>query len=176
MNNIPNQTIDPSKIFVQANCFYQALTILRDINPKNTQLVVDIGEPFIVVAALTIELFLKCLLCIEKGEVPRGHHLRFLFDNLSPSMRSRIRRAWDNSIAPDLAEVWNLHEKEFGIKIARDLPAALCAGGNAFERIRYSYEGKTKYLQFYLLDIPQHLRSIILELKPEWSALRRNYL
>jgi hypothetical protein len=176
MNNIPNPKIDPSKIFEQANCFYQALTILRDIKPENTQLVVNIGDPGMVVAAFTIELFLKCLLCIEKkGEVPRGHHLRVLFDRLSPSTRSRIQHAWDNSIAPHLAEVWNLHEKRFGIKIARDLPAALCAGGKAFELIRYSYEGKTKHLQFYLIDLPQHLRSIILELKPEWSALRRNY-
>ncbi len=167
--------IDPSKIFVQADCFYQTLAILSNVAPDNTQLAVTLGEPAMVITALTIELFIKCLVAIETGDVPRGHHLKQLFDKLGTSTQNRIQYTWDNSIAAHRAEEWNKLEKSLRITIARDLPSALEVGSKAFERIRYSYEGNNEDLQFYLQDLPQLLGRVILEIKPEWKALRRNY-
>ena len=167
--------IDPSKIFVQADCFFQALAILTNVEPDNTQLAVAIGEPVMVVGSLTIELFLKCMRCIETGEVPRGHNLRILYDGLSLATRHRIQHTWDNEIAVYRRAEWDRFERSLGTKIARDLPSALTAASNAFERIRYSYEGGNENVQYYLQDLPQLLGRVILELRPEWKELQREY-
>jgi hypothetical protein len=170
-----NIDIDPSKIFVQADCFYKTLAILCNVEPNNTQLAVTIGEPVIVITALTIELFFKCLVCIETGNVPRGHRLRDLFEKLSLQTKSHIQAEWDDSIATHRAKEWDNLEKLMGVTIARDLPSALATGNESFERIRYSYEGKTESVQFYLQDLPQLLGRTILSMKPEWKSLGRPY-
>jgi hypothetical protein len=59
--------------------------------------------------------------------------------------------------------------------MARDLFSALGAGGDAFRQIRYSYEANIDRLQYYIHDLPQFLGKIVLEIKPEWQILRRNY-
>ena len=170
-----SQPIDPLKIFEQAHGFYQALAILCNVEPGNTQLAVTIGEPVMVIGAFTIELFLKCLICIETGPLPRRvHHLRELFDELSPAIQTRIEKEWDK-IVEHHAEVWDGFERSLGITMARDLRSALAAGGDAFQRIRYSYEGGNESLQFYLQDLPRALGRIILEVKPEWTGHERDY-
>jgi hypothetical protein len=117
--------IDPSRIFLQADGFYQALAILCNVEPDNTQLAVILNEPMMVIGALTIELFLKCLSCIETGQVPRTHHLRELYDGLSPAIRARIEHTWDNEIVVHRATEWDHFEKSVGTKMDRDLPSAL---------------------------------------------------
>jgi hypothetical protein len=47
--------------------------------------------------------------------------------------------------------------------------------GKSFERIRYSYEGNTADLHYFLQDFPQLLGRIVLELKPEWRGRQRPY-
>lgn len=167
--------IDPSKVFQQADCFYQTLAILCNVEPHNTQLAVTLGEPVMVLGALTIELFLKCLACIETGDVPRGHYLRSLYDGLSAPLQERIRKGWDSEIVAHRAAEWDRIEASMGQKIIRDLPGALAAANKSFERIRYSYEGNNEGVQFFLQDLPQLLGRVILELKPEWRGLQRPY-
>ena len=135
------QSVDPLKIFEQADCFYQALHALCNVQPDNLRLGVMLGEPVMVIGAFTIELFLKCLVCIETGEVPRTHHLRKLFDKLSDSTRARIQLTWNNDISVHRKTEWDRIEAAAGQKAARDLPGALAAASKSFERIRYSYEG-----------------------------------
>ena len=168
--------IDASKIFEQGDCFFRTLAILRNaVDPDDVQLGVTIGEPAIVIGALTIELFFKCLACIETGEAPWGHNLKELYDALSPETRARIQRDWDTDILVHRKNEWDEIEKGLGRQIARDLPSALAAASKTFERIRYSYEGNTVDLQYFLHDLPQLLGQVILELKPEWTGLRRAY-
>src|SRR5262245_36741778 len=45
---------------------------------------------YCVLAAFTIELMFKCLICIEQGGSPRGHDLLELFDKLSAPTRERL--------------------------------------------------------------------------------------
>jgi hypothetical protein len=87
--------IDASKIFEQGDCFYQTLAILCNVDPDDVQLGVTIGESAMVIGALTIELFFKCLVRIETGAVPWGHNLKQLYDALSPATRARIQQTWD---------------------------------------------------------------------------------
>ncbi|WP_426611525.1 hypothetical protein [Bradyrhizobium sp. McL0616] len=58
--------------------------------------------------------------------------------------------------------------------MARDLEGALAAGGDAFQRIRYSYEGGNETLQYYFQDLPAALGRIILQMKPEWNGHHRD--
>jgi hypothetical protein len=168
------QSIDALHIFKQADCFYQALAVLCNAQPTNIQLGVMLGEPVMVIGAFTIELFLKCLVCIETGEVPRIHHLRHLFDKLSLSTRERIQRTWDNDIAVHRDTEWDQIEVAAGRKAARDLPGALAAASKSFERLRYSYEGNTADVQYFLQDLPQLLGRVVFELKPEWKGEMRS--
>jgi hypothetical protein len=165
--------VDPSKIFVQADCFYTTLAILCNVNPNDMRLAVTIGEPVMVLGALTIELFLKCLLCIESGDVPRGHNLKELFEKLSPTIRGRIEDGW-SKIAAHRGADWDGLEASMAVTIARDLPSALAVAGDTFQKLRYSYEGNTERLQYYLQDLPRLLGRIVLEIRPEWEDLRRN--
>jgi hypothetical protein len=165
--------IDPADIWVHADCFYQTLALLCNVDPYNAQLAITVAQPTMVVGALTIELFLKCLICIETGSVQRGHDLKELFDLLRPQTQSRVQREWDTLILPFRAPEWDTTEKQLGVTIARDLPSALSAGSEAFEKIRYSYENENENLQYYLQDLPRILGRVILELKPEWKTLRR---
>jgi hypothetical protein len=165
--------VDPSKIFEQGDCFYQALEILCNVYPEDIQMGATLAEPVMVVGALTIELFLKCLNGIETGDIPRGHDLKALFDGLTSPTRDRIQNSWNTGIAVRRAKEWDELEKSLGVKIARDLPSALAVASRAFERIRYSYEGGTQDLQYYLQDFPSLLGRVILEMKPEWHALKR---
>jgi hypothetical protein len=170
-----SQPIDPLKIFDEAHGFYQALAILCNVEAGNTQLAVTIGEPVMVIGAFTIELFLKCVICLETGSLPRReHNLRELFDQISPIIQTKIENEWEK-IAEHHTEVWDGFERRLGITMTRDLRSALAAGGDAFQRIRYSYEGGNERLQFYLQDLPRALGRIILEVKPEWVGHERDY-
>jgi hypothetical protein len=121
-----SQSVDPLLIFKQANSFYQTLAIVCNVEPGNVQLAATIGDP--VVGALTVELFLKCLICIETGKAPHGHHLRELFDQLSETKRARIQRTWN-----------------------------------------------TADLQYFLQDLPQLLRRVVVEINPEWKQQDKAY-
>ena len=146
--------------------------MLRAVPPENVHAAVTLIEPLIVLGALTTELFLKCLICIETGDTPRGHNLRELFDQLNAATRARIQNMWDSGIALRRRKEWDEIER-FGLKMPRDLPSALAKGSNAFERIRYSYEENTEGLHYYLEDLPPLLEGLILEMKPEFEAFRR---
>jgi hypothetical protein len=174
------QPIAAEKLFEHAECFYQASTALRSHLPvrlrpdhfENIHAAMTLNEPLIVLDALTSELFLKCLICIETGSTPRGHDLKKLFDQLSEATRTRIQSYWESEVATRRREEWDKFER-FGLKIARDLPSALAKGTNAFERYRYSYEENTQDLHYYLEDLPALLERLILEMKPEFETFRR---
>lgn len=180
-----NPQIDPAQVFQQAECFYQALAVLRALHSENDRhlrnldthenlhAAITLVEPVIVLSAFTTELFLKCLIRIEAASAtPRTHDLKELFGQLSTATRTRLQNLWDSDVAMRRSKRWNELEK-FGLKMPRDLPSALAKGSNAFDRIRYSYEGNTENLHYYLEDLPTLLERVILEMKPEFEAWRR---
>lgn len=164
--------VAPEKIFEQACCFHQTLAVIRAIPPENMHVELTVIEPSIVLGALTTELFLKCMICIETGNASRGHNLRTLFDQITPKSRARIQSLWDSEIATRRQQEWDKRAK-FGLDVPRDLPSALAKGSDAFERLRYSYEGNTEGVHYYLDDLPALLERVILEMKPDFEAFRR---
>jgi hypothetical protein len=169
---MPAQRIDPLEIWLHADGFYQTLYILCNVHPNNQQVGAWLAQPTMVIGAFTIELFFKCLICLETEDVPRIHDLKELFDMLNPKTQARIEAGWA-SIANHRSEEWDTVEKVLSRTIARDLRGALTAGSKAFEKIRYSYEGVEDDVQYYLQDLPRLLGRVILERKPDWENLQR---
>jgi hypothetical protein len=174
----PAQTpVRPVDIFMQAEGVLDACGILSaDRVRDNPQIMASIGYSIIILSAFASELYFKCLICIETNHVPRGHHLRHLFDQQTPAVQAKIEQLWDDLIVPMHNDQWTQIEAVSGSekKISRDLRGALADGNQTFEKIRYIYEGPTG-VTFFLGDLPNILRHVILELKPDWSRLRRRY-
>jgi hypothetical protein len=143
----------------------------------NTQLAAQVVEPTMVLSAFTTELFLKCLICIETGLTPQGHHLFELFEQIMPATQSKIIHLWDTQIVPHRDPEWKFIEsKQYNgdKKFSRDLPGALSDSSRAFEQIRYRYEPNSKQSDFNIIDLPRVLLRVILEMKPEWANLGRD--
>lgn len=173
-------TIAATGIFQHAEYFYQTLAALHKLNPdprENLHAATTLAEPLIVLSAITTELFLKCLICIESPGTtpPHDHNLQRLFGQLNVLTRARIQNLWDCEVVPLRREEWDEWEG-FGLKISRDLPSALAKGANAFQIYRYSYEEKTDGIHYYLQDLSALLERIILEMRPEFEGWRRKQL
>ena len=80
---------EPSKIFEHALAFHKSFELLSksvipsDGAPPSEQDVGTIAYPSLVLSAFTSEIYLKCLLCVETGNVPNGHNLCDLFMKLT---------------------------------------------------------------------------------------------
>jgi hypothetical protein len=62
-----NPLPDPLKIFMNAERFRQADLLLRSFNEQ--QIAVTIASPALILSAFASELYLKCIVCIETGEL-----------------------------------------------------------------------------------------------------------
>lgn len=177
MKKLPKTAIDPRLIYLQGDGFYRAYSVLaNDTGVLNEPgLAAEVGNAAMVISAFNSEIFLKCLVCIETGKVPRGHHLLDLFNKLSAEVQRRIEDLWESVVVAQRAEMWNKIDGASEEKIARKLRPALKCGNAAFEQIRYSYEGHTSGTAFFLADLPLVLGKMIVELKPEWRGLRLQY-
>jgi hypothetical protein len=163
-------SIDPLRIYIQAERFRFADEKLRSreflISPEIGSYVV---VPCVVMAAFSIELYVKCLICIEGHSVPRGHHLKNLFDRLNGKTQKELAGLWSAD---------NESRNEFRVKlplrwrdsVSDDVREALSQGARAFEELRYAYEGEPT-CRFYIDTMPRMLRRMILRRKPEWRGL-----
>jgi hypothetical protein len=168
--------VKPVDIFMQAEGVLQACGILSEDRVKdNPHLAGSVGYSIIILSAFASELYFKCLICMETGKVPHGHHLKHLFDKQSSATQTKIEKLWNDLVVPMRDSYWTQVETAVaGKKIPRDLRGALTTGNQAFEKVRYIYEGSAG-ITFFLGDLPNILRHIILEIKPEWGRLRRRY-
>jgi hypothetical protein len=151
-------------IFVQANGFHKASELLA------TTLV----NPFCMTAMVTnsafaSELYLKCLIIIETGQLMKDqHNLRKLFLKLREDTQKTIENHFDEEMAkaPDISEE---AKARLGGRIPpTTLREALVQGGDAFIKWRYIYEDTN--LQFFaLFPLPKFLADVILARKPEWK-------
>jgi hypothetical protein len=171
------KNVDPFKIYMHAMGFHVAEDALGrlTLNP-NQQLASHVVQPNMILSALTSELFLKCLVCMETTLTPKGHHLFELFKLLKPDTRDGIIKMWDIYIVPQRTQMWDVIDQHHGGKIARDLPGALLASSRAFETIRYEYEPTIQQSEFNIGDLPRILRLVVLEKKPDWANFGRNVM
>jgi hypothetical protein len=111
---------------------------------------------------------MKCIILLEGGVARKNHNLWDLFSKLSSSTKARLQSRWKNDFAPKRATQLDLLEQQRSIKIPRDLISLLKLGGTTFEDVRYAHERQPRG-NFYLSDLPDLLREIIIEMKPEWA-------
>ena len=164
--------LDPSKIFLHASIFHGSDHKLRNTVPHDRpDLISTIAHPAMVLSAFASELYLKCLLCIETGEVPRGHNLYELFKGLKPETRRRLEDLWDGEIRrPERMKVIeHIRKLPGGDSLRLDLPYALDVGADSFIELRYFYEKQSSH--FLLGDFPDLLRKVTLERLPGWVSL-----
>jgi len=130
-----------------------------------------IAAPHMVLSAFASELYLKCLLCLEKGSVPQTHNLKALFRDISTLAKKRIEQIWDAYAAsPGVQELWKFIESTTGKPFHRDFAAVLERSSTAFNELRYLHEDNSG--SFLAGDLPQMLRTVILERRPLWATLR----
>lgn len=168
----PPAKLDPHEIFLHAYHFHECDHRLRK-GPTSAVLndVLIIAHPSMVLSAFASELYLKCLLCIETGNVARGHDLKGLFLRLELSTRKRLEDLWNVSLErPERQrELDRIRGMPEGDQLQADLLSVLGKCSNAFEELRYFYEKKRGY--FLLGGFPDMLHAVILDRFPEWGFI-----
>jgi len=163
------QEVEPEEIFLHAVSFHIAFRFLHyDWKPSHTAGKYAVNTPAAVLSAFTCELFLKTLVLIETGRIPKNHHLLILFNSLKPATQKRIEELWDE-YAVRYAYKWIEIERGIGVPISRDLRIALKLGSKTFELARYAYERGEEF-QFYLGALPDMLKKVAFELRPDWKT------
>lgn len=173
MKREPQTKLDPKQIYLHACRFQFSSEHLRNKNYLQPDDFGLIAHPSMVLSALASELYFKCLICIETGKVPdTEHNLKKLFRQINPKHQAVIEDGWKIQIQkPDMVANLDMIEARWGVKVPRDLAWALEAGGHGFVRIRYIYEPEGAKTKFLLGDLPQILRAVVLQVKPDWKLL-----
>jgi|TARA_Y100000052_G_scaffold26754_1_gene32274 hypothetical protein len=142
------------------------------------------GQPFrlyesiAVNAAMSTELFLKCLLQIDLGGWTNGHNHVQLFRELSVDRQKEIRRYHDNYMETDLEQIrranWN--SQMYGLPPSKlDFDSQLNEKKNAFIHMRYWFERPESRLEYKTLGYPdtvaRSVRNVILKVRPEWEDI-----
>jgi hypothetical protein len=135
---------------------------------ENADHIDKIAHPATTISAFTSELYLKCLLVLLSGKLVGTHNLWKLFNEVEPLTRKRVEELWDAHIwKQDRLRFLGRLEAEIAREpVPRDLGWALRAGSLAFQEARYLYEEPD--LKFILSDLQGVLRTVILEICPDW--------
>ena len=126
-----------------------------------------LGIVYGVNGAFAVELYLKCLLAVECGQIPATHNLKDLFYQLSRESQRKLKRDHDKRIQDNSMLVG--FRQRLGIKT--DLDSLLEDGQDVFKQFRYMFEGvpdRTKPLGFALEPFGELVRNRILDLRPKW--------
>jgi hypothetical protein len=130
-----------------------------------------IAFPLAVNHALSLELYLKCLILIEKGTHSDDHDLKKLFHVLPVATREKARKYYDkirNNDPMCQREAERIRQEGEDPEDDFALKAALKHAATAFVRCRYPYEEGSDF-NYALVPLEIAIRRIILEHKPEWS-------
>ena len=96
MRKVAKARLDPFRIFEHASHFHESDHRLRKTVPASKpEQIPLIAHPAMVLSVFASELYLKCLLCAEKDEVPNDHNLQILFNGLMPQTRRALEDLWD---------------------------------------------------------------------------------
>jgi len=127
-------------MFMRAEAFHNAHVDLSSHNRDPSEIMKRFAVP-IILAAFSIELYLKCLVVLDKGAIPpKLHELDKLFDDLETGTQSEIEFLWaGHSAARNDADL-TAYEARTGQQLPRDLHELLKLGGRSFERMLYAYE------------------------------------
>jgi len=156
-------------ILKSADAFQEASILALEHATEHKEQTFFLASVYVVNAAFAVELFLKCLLAVESGQIPETHNLKDLFNQVSKESRGKIRKR-HNERALNHAVLSGTRER---VGIKTDLDSLLEDSQDVFTHFRYLFEGvqnRTKPLGFVLDLFGQIVRDRILDLRPEWLS------
>lgn len=116
--------------------------------------------PAMVCSAFSVELFVKCLVMVERGETPRGHQLKTLFSLLSSSSQATVAQRFDELIGSNPnAQAMKAQFPHVSLAIDDVLETV----NRVFEQWRYAYEGEAGSA-YGLGELAQAVRQRIVDL------------
>lgn len=157
--------IDPQRIFITGEAFLEVCKVLvAALNAGNRNILALV---LATNSALTLEMYLKCLLLLETGSTWHGHDVYKLFKHLPDATQSELATAHDKFVAdnPVLKAKWM---DSTGVEL--DLESLLKAGRDTFVKFRYAWEEIPSKTNWGLNGFIKCVREYILKLHPEWES------
>jgi hypothetical protein len=127
--------------------------------------------PCAINRSFSLELYIKCLIILDKGIYFEDHNAKKAFNMLLPETRRQCEELYDQIRANDplckreserLRRQGEDPEKYFKLKIA------LTRGALAFMQLRYPFETNISF-DYALGPLELAARKVILDRKPEWN-------
>lgn len=118
----------PEDTYQQARRFLEATRVLSNFITENkftNPVCLQMYVPWVVLAAFTCELYLKCVIYYQTGKRATGHDIGNLFDQLNDGTRKLLKE--------------KLERVEIIVK--EDFSAEIEDASKAFSKWRYLYEG-----------------------------------
>ena len=157
-----NKRPDAFSLFCFATAYWKGRWALnREFTRLGIQTPYDIPE--FVVEAFSLELHLKCLLRVEKKELPGSHEPEYLYHALTPPHRRMIR--------------------EYAKKPLGEMRSILARSRGVFKDLRYMHEGhkwpedkKGRTGTDGFNEVVHAIRRIIKEKHKDWDAKKNALL
>jgi hypothetical protein len=166
----PTPFNNPKEIFINGEPFYLAahLLYLQVIElQKNNQPFIETMKASFANHALAVEIYLKCLQCLDHKEYYPIHPLDQLFNTLHPDTKAKIISNFETLSANNI--MTQMIIKAIGPLKKFDFETLLTEASKAFENFRYSFDRKTESYQ--MEDIANAIRRTILESHSDWPTL-----
>jgi len=162
--SLTEKFLNPKEIFNTAEVFSRAADLINKEMQTNKDF--SLMAPFVVNRAFSLELYLKCLIVLEKGFIPKDkkvHGLKDLYGLISAKSKQVIKSNYNKLVANDITLKIAHREKNIDL----DLSTVLNKISSAFVKWRYIYE--KNFTDFYSVKtIAISIKKRIFELKPEW--------
>jgi HEPN domain-containing protein len=131
----------------------------------------ELNYPLAVNHALSLEIYLKCLVYLEGKTLDREHGLKTLFEMLDNSTQERAEQYYEQfRINSPYCQAMEAELRRLGRDpaVEYEFKAALAKGSDAFVKMRYAYEGELGR-NYLLMPLELGIRRIILERNPSWD-------
>jgi len=174
----------PTAMFQNACSYSKAAGVLNKLalGKQSSQNTRDLALPSSVNAALALELFLKTLYFLERGEDFKingrhSHDFHALYCDLEAGRRQKMEEYFAERLSKRSMTDVEQMEQITSKSIPRDLAANLKYWKNVFVNWRYIHEPSGMYLPaFFFPEIEDSVADSILALKSEFIPLYRSRL
>lgn len=162
-------------VFKSAFGFNATCQIIRRLKTADEpEIAAFIGNPYISMCALTIELLLKTFHALQTpNPVPGIHDLEKLYLGLAKDTQRAIQSRWD-PIFTLWHERWDrMRAMSYGAQMEPLSPSVATAfrdAAKAFEQNRYTFEPSHKAASFYIDDLRVPLIELLIERHPELAV------
>jgi hypothetical protein len=174
--------LDAHRIFQLARSFEDAAKLLAtDSNPKSIGAVSSMAVaatsahrtiPSLVNAAFSLELYLKCLRCIETGNVVRGHNLTELFEALTAPTRQAVMAAYVRRCGVTSTVDGRDYLIGFSGALANSTIEELLDGtADTFQKLRYAFEMPPGAMvgSVGAVTAVEAIKDVIFSMRPTWT-------